>query len=238
MKILSIRKGFQADHSSTSYEFFVIDKPLSRSERQKVASLSSRARPTKRKVSFIYHGDWSDLPGGWEPLMKKYYDVMYSESYEWWTLAMAFNTDKKAIKEIKKYEFSCAEEMDVSVGSEGDRVIVSISCRLRAEMIFDDRYSYDDYDDYEEEGDEEESDTIESHDNLLDLLAQNREYLKKGDYRLLYGIWQKYGEEDWQEDMEEDEDFEEEPPPKPPRMDKLPRPVENLLSLFEQAGSA
>lgn len=28
MKILSVRKGFQADHSSTSYEFFAMDKPL------------------------------------------------------------------------------------------------------------------------------------------------------------------------------------------------------------------
>ena len=106
MKILSIRKGFQGDHSSTSYEFFAVDKPLSRTECQKVASLSSRASPTKRKVSFIYHGDWSDLPGGWEPLMEKYYDVMYSESYDWWSLAMAFNTDQKAIEKIKKYEFS------------------------------------------------------------------------------------------------------------------------------------
>ncbi|PIV52650.1 MAG: hypothetical protein COS17_08155, partial [Elusimicrobia bacterium CG02_land_8_20_14_3_00_37_13] len=85
MRILSIRKGFQADHSSTSYEFFAIDKPLTRSERENVAKLSSRARPTKRRVSFIYHGDWNDLPGGWEQLMEKYYDVMYSESYDWWT---------------------------------------------------------------------------------------------------------------------------------------------------------
>jgi len=223
MKILSIRKGFQADHSSTSYEFFAIDKPLSRTECQEVASLSSRARPTKRKVSFIYHGDWSDLPGGWEPLMKKYYDVMFSESYDWWTLAMAFNTDQKAIEKIKKYEFTGMEDMGINVDSEGDRVIVSISCRLSAEMNFDDRYSYDDY---EEEGEDEESDTIESHDNLLELLSQNREYLKKGDYRLLYGVWQEYGEED--------EEFEEEIPPNTPGMDKLLRPIERLLSLLEQ----
>ena len=57
MKIISIRKGFQADHSSTSYEFFAVEKPLTTSEREEVSCLSSRARPTKRKVSFIYHGN-------------------------------------------------------------------------------------------------------------------------------------------------------------------------------------
>lgn len=36
--------------------------------------------------------------------MEKYYDVMYSESYDWWTLALAFNADQKTIKEIERYE--------------------------------------------------------------------------------------------------------------------------------------
>ncbi|UCH00672.1 MAG: hypothetical protein JSU78_01500 [Deltaproteobacteria bacterium] len=43
MKILSIRRGFQADHSSTSYEFFAVEKPLNRSQREAVSDLSSRA---------------------------------------------------------------------------------------------------------------------------------------------------------------------------------------------------
>jgi hypothetical protein len=227
MKVLSIRKGFQSDHSSTSYEFFAIDKPLNPSERKDVARLSSRARPTRRKVSFIYHGDFSDLPGGWRTLVKRYYDVMYSESYGWWILAMAFKADLKAIKEIKKYDFSGSEDMGVTVDSEGDRVIVSISCSLSPELACDDDPSYDDYE--EEEDDIDESDTIESNNELLDLLAQNREYLKNGDYRLLYGVWKEYGF-----DSEEDEAFEDEVPPEPPGMDKLPKPVKRLLSLLEQ----
>ena len=224
MKILSIRKGFQADHSSTSYEFFAIDKPLNRSEREKVASLSSRARPTKRRVSFIYHGDWSDLPGGWKPLMEKYYDVMFSESYGWWTLSMAFETERKTIEEMKKYEFSGADEIGVSVKFKGNRVIVSIFCHLGPGIDFNDNYSNYDY--YE---DDESEEAIESNNELLNLLAQNREYLKKGDYRLLYGVWQKYGFE-----SEEGEDSEGETPPEPPGMNKLPRPIECLLSLLEQ----
>ncbi len=223
MKILSVRKGFQADHSSTSYEFLAIDKPLEADERKVVASLSSRARPTKRKVSFIYHGDFNDLPGGWEPLMKKYYDVMYSESYDWWTLAMAFNTDQKTIKEIRKYGFSGSDDLGVTVDSKGDRAIISIYCRLNAEMVCFNDGVCDDYYEEEEDEEDEEFDTMRPNDNLLNLLAQNREYLKKGDYRLLYGVWKKYGS-----------DLKDDAPPDLSGINKLPKPTEHLLSLLEQ----
>ncbi|MBI4667854.1 MAG: hypothetical protein HY747_01515 [Elusimicrobia bacterium] len=215
MKILSIRRGFQADHSSTSYEFFALDKPLDQSQREKVAKLSSRARPTKRKVSFIYHGDWNDLPGGYKPLMEKYYDVMYSESYDWWTLSMAFNADPKTIEEIKKYESSGTDDMGVDMGLQKDRVVVTIHCRLSPGFGCLDEYS----DSYDEEDEDEEA--AQPEDSLLNLLVENRKCLKKGDYRLLYGVWQKYGEG-------------ESPPPEPPKMDKLPRPTKYLLSLLER----
>ncbi|UCE05471.1 MAG: hypothetical protein JSW07_17945 [bacterium] len=226
MKILTIRKGFQADHSSTSYEFFAIDKPLNKSERANVARLSSRARPTKRRVSFIYHGDWSDLPGGWGPLMRKYYDVMYSESYDWWTLAMAFNTDKKTIDQIKQFEFGGTDGMGVTVESDENRVIVSIFCHLYPGFDFGDDYDY--YEDEYDEDDFEVEDTIESEDYLLNLLAENRNYLDNGDYRLLYGVWQKYGFE-----PEDNDELDESIPPEPPDMDNLPKPIETLLSFLE-----
>jgi hypothetical protein len=227
MKILSIRKGFQADHSATSYEFFAIDKSLNQSERANVARLSSRATPTKRRVSFIYHGDWSDLPGGWGPLMRKYYDVMYSESYDWWTLAMAFNTDKKTIDQIKEFEFGGTDGMGVTVESDENRVIISIFCHLYAGFDFGDDYYEDEYDEEEEEFDME--DTVESEDYLLNLLSENRNYLVNGDYRLLYGVWQKYGFEP----EEDDDEFDEVIPSEPPGMDDLPRPIETLLSFLE-----
>ncbi len=193
MKILSVRKGFTPDHSSTSYEFYAMDKPLEMTQRQAVAKLSSRARPTQRKVSFIYHGDWNDLPGGWEPLMKKYYDVMYSESYDWWTLAFGFHADQPIIEEIRKYDFVGEDDLGVHVEAPNDRIVIAIHCRLSPDMACE--YSGENrchsYDDEEEENDEGGG----SQDRFMNLLIRNRESLKKGDFRLLYGIWKKYGDD-------------------------------------------
>mgnify|MGYP007113716346 CR=1 FL=1 len=46
MKIIAVHKGFACDHSSTSYEFLAVDKPLSQKARRDVSSLSSRAAGT------------------------------------------------------------------------------------------------------------------------------------------------------------------------------------------------
>lgn len=217
MKIISIRKGFQTDHSSTSYEFLAIDKILDSSQREDVANLSSRARPTKRRVSFIYHGDCNDLPGGWRPLIKKYYDVMYTESYDWWTLAMAFEADQKIINEIEKYECCDENDLGMSVDSEKNRVIISIHCCLSPDIYYRDSYS-----EYDQDEEDEEME-IESNDSLLNLLSKNREYLIKRDYRLLYGVWEKFS-------IKPENNDEIESPPKPPKMDKLPQPITYLLS--------
>ena len=140
MKIFSIRSGFHVDHSSTSYEFYAVDKPLNSSGRKAVASLSSRARPSGRRVSFIYHGEWNDLPCHWRQLMEKYYDVMYSESYDWWILSMAFNSDKNTIKKIKKYEFSDCNDLGISVDAKANRVIIKVTPIVKTKYQL--RYSY------------------------------------------------------------------------------------------------
>lgn len=57
-----------------------------------------------------------------------------------------------------------------------------------------------------------------------DLLAENREYLKKGDYRLLYGVMEKCGYE-----PEDDE----EPFYSSAQMKSLPHPVKELLTFIQ-----
>ena len=186
MKTISVKNGFTSDHSSTSYEFIAVEKALGKKDRAAVSSLSSRADPTSRRVSFIYHADGYDIPGGWETLMEKYYDVMYSESYDWWMLAIAFNTSAKQISELQKYEFKGEDDLGIEVLVQGDRVILMINCRL------DDSFRDDPDEDYDEEDEEDEDEEDDDEDELLHLLAQIREQLQQGDYRALYRVWEKY----------------------------------------------
>ncbi len=216
MKIISVRRGFTSDHSSTSYEFLAADKPLGAAARAAVSRLSRRANPTGRRVSFIYHAEGYSLPGGWEPLMREYYDVMYSESYDWWTFALAFDASPEQRQAISQYEFEGSDGLGVSVACHDDRVIVTVSCRVDAGALpRDDRYRG--YDDYGEEEDEEEEEAgerpaFESENGLLNLLARVRHQLMQGDYRPLYAVWEVYG---WDEDEADEEEEERDVPPVP-----------------------
>ena len=207
MKIISVRKGFASDHSSTSYEFLAVDCPLDKEARAAVSSLSSRVDPTRRRVSFVYHADGYDIPGGWEPLMRDYYDVMYSESYDWWYLSLAFPLSPQQQKEIVKYSFGGIEDMGIDVSFHGKRTIVAIFCRLKPFGPFDDERwgSFVEEDDkYNEEDDALEDDFVdEIKDPLLFLLVKIRRQLMEGDYRALYEVWKKYG---YPEDEDEDEE--------------------------------
>lgn len=238
MKIISVKKGFTSDHSSTSYEFLAVDKALGQKERQAVASLSSRANPTAREVSFIYHADGYDIPGGWEALMEKYYDVMYSESYDWWTLAMAFNCSQEQVSELMDYELDGGEDCGIEVLKRGGRAIVVINCRLDASYFNGPYVDYDDYGYYQEEeedGEDETGDSFLADDELLKLLVQLREQLIQGDYRSLYAVWEKYGYvfEDDEEDEDEDDEETEDVPPIPPERPHGKKIIEQFMNMLE-----
>lgn len=224
MKILSVRRGFTSDHSSTSYEFAAIDKPLDRDARSNVSSLSSRANPTKRTVGFVYNVEGYDIPGGWEALMRDHYDVMYSNDYDWITLAMAFNAPKEQQEEIAKYEFYGTEDMGVRVSTHDDRVIVSIHCMLEPGMVAG---LMEDYYGEESEVEEEETDDTgyEPDDSLLNLLTHIRKQLMDGDYRALYAVWEEYG-------LEEEEEEEFHKPPTPPEKPTGTQVVERLRNML------
>lgn len=207
VKIISVRRGFLADHSSTSYEFLAIDKPLDSIERAEIARLSSRASPTSRRVSFVYDAEGYDIPGGWYTLMHDYYDVMYTESYDWWTLAVAFNTnDQGLITKLSRYEFEGLDGLGVFVSHKRGRVVVSISCHLAAEATIR-REDIDPYLRYDYGEDEPDDDVaVTTDDYLLEMLTELRLCLQRGECESLYAVWEKYGFGD------EDDD---EAPPKP-----------------------
>lgn len=91
-----------------------------------MVSLFRRADPTSIRVSFTYHVDGYDIPGGWKNLMAKYYDVMYREDYGWLTFALAFNTTQKQLEDLYKYEFSGEDDLGITVESIGNRAVVAI----------------------------------------------------------------------------------------------------------------
>ena len=232
MRIISIQKGFACDHSSTSYEFLAVDKPLDKKARRDVSSLSSRASPTERHVSFIYHADGYDIPGGWEKLMQQHYDVMYSESYDWWTLAMAFDAPKKQQEVISRYEFTGADDLGVYIACHGKRVIVAVHCRANHDFLYDIGFGHggDNYDYYNDEyDDEEDDDDLETGDGLLDLLVQVRQQLIESDYRALYAVWEVYG---WEDD---EDDIDEPTPPKPPGQKRGKDVVDEFRSFLAPA---
>src|SRR4051794_13393706 len=89
MRILRVRRGFQADHSSSSYLFYAVDRPVG-AQGQKVAHrFSSRAEVDDRTARYLKWGETSLNSSAYEALLSEHYDVMASESYDWWTLMIA-----------------------------------------------------------------------------------------------------------------------------------------------------
>ncbi|MHA1130298.1 MAG: hypothetical protein ACTSQI_14220 [Candidatus Helarchaeota archaeon] len=131
MRIISIRKGFQCDHSSSSYEFFSSERALTDEERRKVARYSSRSRPGTRKATFHYDGDWNDLPSKAEDdLLINYFDILVSESYDWWHFAITFSHNERLLKKLKKYECEGADDTGVRIDQMKDRIIWHLFCQI------------------------------------------------------------------------------------------------------------
>ena len=216
MKILSLRRGFASDHSSTSYEFLAVEKPLGKEARAAVSKLSRRVRPTGRRAHFIYHAEGYDIPGGWEPLMMQYYDVMYCEDYDWWTLAMAFDAAPGQHEALLPFEFAGMDDLGISISKNGRRIIVAIHCMLEADFSDPDYYDYDDDDEADDE-----NDTLATDDELLNMLTQVRRQIIEGDYRALYAVWEKYGDDD-------------NPPPKPKSQKRGAETIANFKSMLSR----
>ena len=223
MKIISIRNGFTADHSSTSYEFLAIDRPLNADAQAQVARLSRRAEPTERHVSFIYNADGYDIPGGWEALMRQYYDVMVSESYDWWTLAMAFDASTEQQQAIAQYAFDVGDGLGVRISTSDTRVIVGIHCQLDPGAL----YGLTMIPGRRKRGAED----VEG--ALLLLLTAIRKQLIAGDYRALYAVWEAYGyEEEEGDELEGEDEFN--VPPAPPAQESGQEIVEQFHGLLTE----
>ena len=131
MQILRIRRGFQADHSSSSYLFYAADKPVSEQGRRLSRRYSSRAEVGKRSVRYLKWGESSLSENAYKALLAEHYDVMVSESYDWWTFTIAVPQTAKTKPLPTRYsEARGYDDLGVDVERFGARWAVSIYCVL------------------------------------------------------------------------------------------------------------
>src|SRR5262249_12430774 len=89
MRILRVRRGFQADHSSSSYLFYAVDRPVSAKGQAVAHRFSSRADVDEYSARYQKWGESELSSQAFKALLSEHYDVMVSESYDDWTLMMA-----------------------------------------------------------------------------------------------------------------------------------------------------
>jgi hypothetical protein len=170
MRILSVRRSFEADHSSSSYEFFAFDR-LTPEQREAVQSLTGES--PRRHLRFHYWGDWQDIPSDWpDKLLTLGYDVLVSESYDWWSVYLSLPHDATLMGRLRVYECeSDGNGFNTSVARE--RMILYFGMQL----------------DYGAAYDEFGEDPFEG---LADLFANVRDELLQGDLSAVWAVYETY----------------------------------------------
>ena len=134
MRILSIRRSFDADHSSSSYEFFAFGR-LTAEQSAAVQALTGES--ARRHLIFRYQGEWDDIPSGWEnKLLTMGYDVLVSESYDWWVVYLSLPHDPALAKRLEPYhcEYN-GNGLDIRVV--GERMVLSFGMQLDYNAAYD-----------------------------------------------------------------------------------------------------
>lgn len=133
MRILSIRRSYDADHSSSSYEFFALDR-LTDEQRSAIRKLTGES--ARRHLRFYYMGDWRDIPSGWtDKLLTMGYDVLVSESYDWWDVCLSLPHDPALRGRLEPYVCQ-SDSGSLYVQVVGDRMLVSFGMHLDYDAAF------------------------------------------------------------------------------------------------------
>ncbi|MBI2939322.1 MAG: hypothetical protein HYY04_02705 [Chloroflexi bacterium] len=135
MKILGERTTFQPDHSSTSYLFYSPQR-LDEHARRLAGSFSRRARVETHTAAYTYNVEGYDLPAGAEDqLFAGPFEVMVSESYDWWTFAFTVPHSAEALKWLEPFdEVTGPDDTGIRVEplKSGGKIKVTIYCRLES----------------------------------------------------------------------------------------------------------
>lgn len=185
MRILQIRRGFQADHSSSSYLFYAVDHPVNAKGRQIAHRFSSRAEVDEHTVRYLKWGE-SELSGNaYEALLGQHYDVMASESYDWWTLIIAVPKTPQTDALLAPFQDARGyDDQGVEVEDYGRRLAIRIYCMFDGGgPVFPSG-----------------EDPLEE---LVEQLAVIRAEILKGDLSFLQAVAAFYGAGEEEEDEEE-----------------------------------
>jgi hypothetical protein len=170
MRILSVRRSFEADHSSSSYEFFAFDR-LTPEQREAVQSLTGES--PRRHLRFHYWGEWQDIPSEWpDKLLTLGYDVLVGESYDWWSIYLSLPHDPALLERLQPYECE-SDSNGFNVRLVNERLILYFGMQLDYGSV------------YGEWGE----DTFEG---LADLFATVRDELRQGDLSAVWAVYETY----------------------------------------------
>ncbi|MCP4536723.1 MAG: hypothetical protein GY832_06215 [Chloroflexi bacterium] len=171
MRILSLRRGFEADHSSSSYEFFALDK-LTSEQRESVQKLTGES--ARRHLRFHYMGDWKDIPSNWpDKLLTMGYDVLVSESYDWWGVYLSLPQNPILMEQLPQYDCD-ADGNGFSVRTVSERMILYFGMQLDYGAMYD-KFGEDAFE------------------GLADLFEQVRDELLAGDLSAVWATYKTYG---------------------------------------------
>src|SRR5262245_30570902 len=187
MRILRVRRGFQADHSSSSYLFYAVDHEVSKKGQAIAHRYSSRAEVDEHSARYLKWGESELSSGAYEALLDEHYDVMAEESYDWWTLMIAVSKTPEMREILAPFTDARGyNDQGVDVVEYPKRLVVTIYCQFDGNGV---NFATD-YD-------------SDPHEGLVELLAKIRAELIKGDTSFLTTVAEFY---DRLEEVEEDEE--------------------------------
>jgi hypothetical protein len=175
MRILRCRVGFQADHSSSSYLFYAVDRPVGATGQRVAHRFSSRAEVDERFARYQKWGESNLSTEAFPALLGRHYDVMASESYDSWNLMIAVPRTPQLEERLRPFhDLDDGDFVRVDVHDYGGRLAVEVFCEF----------------DYEGPLWDYESDALE---DLVELLAQIRKEILAGDVSFLQAVADFYG---------------------------------------------
>jgi hypothetical protein len=134
MRILRVRSGFQADHSSSSYLFYAVDQPVSAKGQQLAHRYSSRADVDEHTARYHKWGESSLSSEAFPALLSGHYDVLASESYDSWTLMIAVPKTPQMVSLLAPFcNLDDGEYTRLDVHDYGKRLAVEIFCEFTYE---------------------------------------------------------------------------------------------------------